>query len=98
MSLYRSTEKNGILLVISRNFEQRIINFGMLKLNIKTRQDIPEFLTANLLSIHIIAFDIVWSLNFFFLFAQFLLNTHSVSHQPWKVKIENLKFRTDLGD
>ena len=36
----------------------------MLKLNIKARQDTSEFLTANLLSIHIITLDIDCSWNF----------------------------------
>ena len=49
-------------------FDCRIVIVRLFKLNIKARQK-PEFLTANLLSIHIIAFDIDWthhwSWNFF---------------------------------
>ena len=42
----------------------------LLKSNIKPRQDIPEFLTTNLLLIHVIAWDIDWSWKYF-LIAQF---------------------------
>ena len=37
----------------------------LLRLNIKARHDIPEFLNANLLSMHLIAFDVDWSWNIF---------------------------------
>ena len=49
---------------MSRNLEPifacRSVICGLLKLNIKARQDIPEFLTANFLLIHVIALDIDW--------------------------------------
>ena len=42
-------------------FTRRVLIFGLLKSNIKVRQDIPEFLAANHLSIHIITFNLDWS-------------------------------------
>ena len=50
-----------------------IFILGLLMLNIKARQDILEFSTASLLSIHILALGID--------FAQFLLNSHLAAHQ-----------------
>ena len=72
----------------------------LLKLNIKARHDIPEFLTANLLSIHVIALDIDWSWNFF-TWNNFLLNVlieQLIKPIGIKLRIENLKFRTNLPD
>ena len=67
----------------------------MLKLNIKSRHYIPEFLTANLLLKHVIALDIDWSWKNF--------TSHNFCSSPIeqlidleKLRIENLKFRIDL--
>ena len=46
------------LATLNRFFECRMVVFGLLKLNIKARHDIPEFLTANFSSKHLIAWDI----------------------------------------
>ena len=68
-------------------FAYRTVVLGFFKLNIKARHEIPEFLNANLWSIHLIAFDIDWSWNIFTLqckFAQFLLFAHRATHRPRK--------------
>ena len=69
----------------------------MIKLNIKARHNLLEFLTANHLSIHVITVDKIGIEMFSFstIFAQFSLSRHSNSE---KERIENLKFRTDLLD
>ena len=69
----------------------------LIKLNIKARHNLLEFLTANHLSIHVITVDKIGIEMFSFstIFAQFLLSRPSNSE---KVRIENLKFRTDLLD
>ena len=46
-------------------FMCRIVILRLLKLNIKARYDMLEFLTANILWIHVIALDIDWSKNIF---------------------------------
>ena len=46
---------------LNQFFAGRFVILELLKLNIKARQEIPEFMTANPLSIHLIAFDIDWS-------------------------------------
>ena len=69
-----------------------------LSLNIKARHDIPEFLTANLSSIHVIAFDIDWKRNIFSshnLFAQYCWMLIKQLINLRKVRTENLKFRTE---
>ena len=65
MNLYQSLKTklymlSHILQPVTLNsfFAYRIITVWLLELNIKTRQDIPKFLTANLLFIHVIAFSI----------------------------------------
>ena len=68
---------------LSKLFSCRIVVLGFLRFNIKARHNLPEFLNPNLLSIHFIAMDIYWCRNIF--------TIH-------KVRIENLKFRTDLQD
>ena len=45
----------------NRVFAYRTVVHGLFKFNIKTRREIRAFLKANLLSIHLIAFDIDWS-------------------------------------
>ena len=35
---------------------------------------------------------------YYFLIAKFLLNAHTVGHQPQKYESENLQFRTNLPD
>ena len=68
---YRSLEKNGIWLFIllelfcTAFFGCRIVDLRKLRLNIKARQAIPEFLNTNLWSIHFITLYIDWSWNFF---------------------------------
>ena len=65
-------------------------------LNIKARQDIPEILTSSLVSFYGITHKLELK---FFLFAQFLLNSHFEQLMNLRnLKTENLKFRTDLGD
>ena len=55
--------------VISYNLEPifacRVVIVGLLKFNIKARQDISELLTANRLSIYFVALNIDWGWNFF---------------------------------
>ena len=64
-------KKNGTFLAtLNRFFACRLVILGLLKLNIKARQDTSEFLTTNLLLIHIIELDIDWSCTF--LLAHFL--------------------------
>ena len=58
-----------------------IVVLRLLRLNTKARHNIPEFLTANLLSEYVVALDIDWSLN---ILHNFLLNAHLVAHQPHK--------------
>ena len=75
----------------------RSVVLRFFKLNIKARHQIREFLNANLRSIHLIAFDIDWSWNIFTshnfcsMFIEQLIDLE-------KVRTDNLKFRTDLGD
>ena len=59
-------------------FECRIVVLRLLRLNIKARKDIPEFLNANLSSIHLIAFDIDLSWNIFYI-TQFLVIPHGAA-------------------
>ena len=98
ISSYRSPERNIIWLVVSHNLEGwnhifacRIVVLGLLRLYIKTRHDIEEFLTANLWSIHLIAFDIDWSWNIFTLhiFAKCSSSSSSAS-KKWEVRTWNL--------
>ena len=42
-------------------FAHRIAILGLLKLNIKARQDKSEFLTANLLLVHFITLKLNWN-------------------------------------
>ena len=84
---YPPTEKKGIWLVIClicRNLEPiftcRVLIFGLLKSNIKVRQDIPEFLTGNLLSIHIITFNLGWS--WIFSLSTFVAQSSWAAHKP----------------
>ena len=75
----------------------RILCLGLLRLNIKARHDLPELLDANLLSIHLIAFngDLSWSIftlhSFCSLLVEQLIDLRNV-------RTEILKFRTDLQD
>ena len=66
-------------------FACRIVVLRLLRLIIKARHDIPEFLYANLWSIHVFAFEIDWSWNIFTSHNfQVLLNAHRVAHRPQK--------------
>ena len=58
-------------------FAFRIVIIRLLKLNTRVRQDIPEFLTANLLSIHIFASEIDLSWNNFSL--------HNFCSETWNL-------------
>ena len=66
-------------------------------MNIKARHEIPEFLNANLWSIHLIAFDIDWSWNnftahkFCSMLIEQLIDLENV-------RTDNLKLMTDLRD
>ena len=67
------------------------------------RHDIPEFLNANLWSIHFIAFNIKWSWhimlalhNICSMLIKQLINLAEVDGE--KVRTESLRFRTDLRD
>ena len=101
MGSCQSGGKNGILLKVFRNLQQlfacRIVVLRLLRLNIKARHEISEFLNANLWSICLIAFNIDWSWNIFTshnfcsLLIEQLIDLE-------KVKTENLKIRTDLWD
>ena len=60
---YHGFEITGMWLVVFRHlqpifFAYRTVVLRLFKLNIKARHEIPEFLNANLWSIHFIAFDI----------------------------------------
>ena len=83
-------KKKSIWFVVSSNCELifclQDCHSSIVKLNVKARQDIPEFLTANLLLIHSIVLDVDWSWKFLenyqlqswwagFNF-EFLLNSH----------------------
>ena len=78
-------------------FVCRIAVLWLRRLNIKARLQIPEFLTATLWSIHLIAFYLDWSWNIFFShnFCLMLIK-HLINLK--KVRTKNLKFRTDLQD
>ena len=78
-------------------FAYRIVVLGLFKLYIKARHEIREFLNANNWLIHPIAFDIDLSWNIFTLhnFCSILIKQLT---DLWKVRTENLKFRTDLED
>ena len=83
-----------------RCFECRIVVLRLLRLNIQARHEIPEFLSilnANLWSIHLIAFDIDWNWNVFtsHMFSSLLIEQLTDLE---KVRIQNLKFKTDLPD
>ena len=101
----RSIEENrkwlsndsSYLATLNRFFSNRIVVLGLLRLNIKARHDIPEFLNTNFWLIHLIALDIHWTCEYFH-FAQFLLNAHRAGINLRKVRTENLQFRTDLRD
>ena len=75
----------------------RTVVLGFFNLNIKARQAIPEFLNANLCSIHLIAFDI-GGVEFFSLCTIFTQCSSEQLIDLEKVKTDNLKFRTDLRD
>ena len=57
VSIYRKKTEYDLtyLATLNRFFPCRIVILGLLKINIKARQDISEFLTANLWSIYVIA-------------------------------------------
>ena len=98
MSLYWSIEKNSIWLIIFCNLElifcmQDCLWF--LKLNIKAKQDIPEFLTANLWLTPIIALDIDYS--FKKILHTILLNFIEQLINLRKVRTENLKIGSSYG-
>ena len=78
-------------------FAYRTVVLGFFKLNIKARHEIREFLNANLWSIHLIAFDIDWSWNFFTLHNFYSMLIEQLIDLE-KVRTDNLKFRTDLRD
>ena len=93
----RSIEENrkwlsndsSYLATLNRFFSNRIVVLGLLRLNIKARHDIPEFLNANLWSIHLTALDIHWTRMIvveIFHLALFLPNAHRAAHQPGKTE------------
>ena len=101
MGSYWSTEKtvcnSSCLANLNQLFAYRIVVLGLLNLNIRAKQDIPEFLTANLLLIHSITVDIDWSWNIFSspIFCSMLIKQLIDLRN---VTTENLKCRTDLPD
>ena len=72
-------------------------HFHFVQINIEVRQDIPEFLNANLLSIHIVALDIDWKWHVFSLHNFFSMLIMQVLNYR-KVRTEDLKVGTDLLD
>ena len=78
------------LATLNRFFACRIVDLRLLKLNIKARHNILEFLTTNLLLIHVIALDIDWSWNIFTLhdFCSMLIEQRINLR---KVRTENLR-------
>ena len=84
---------------MSRNLEPifacRSVICGLLKLNIKARQDIPEFLTANLYRYMLLHWTKIRVE--FFLLAQFFPKAHQPAAQQLvdlrKMRAEKLKFR-----
>ena len=72
----------------------------LLKLNIKARHYMQELLSPNLFSIFIVALDIDWSCDIFSLhnFCSMLIEQLIEIRRIENVRIENLKFRTDLQD
>ena len=53
------------LATLNQFYERRIVVLGFLRLYIQAIHDIPEFLNASLLSMHLIDLDIDWSWNTF---------------------------------
>ena len=105
---YKSTEKNGIWLVISRHLEpifcMQDFHFLIDKVQYQGQiryLDTQEFFTANLWSTHIIAFDIDWSWNIFLshIFYQCSSSRSSIS-EKWKLRTWNLGqiFRSEVPD
>ena len=82
-------QKNGL----NQIFCLQDCHSWMLKLNIKARHYLPEFLTSNLLLIHVIALDKDWSWNIFtsHIFCSMLINAHWAAHQPQKIEKWELK-------
>ena len=76
-------------------FACRVFIFGMFKLNVNARQDLPTFLIANLLSMHFVILDI----DKIYLLAQVLLNTHLARPlcctDKKVIDLRNLKVRTE---
>ena len=70
----------------------RIVVLGLIRLNIKARHDIPEFLNANLWSIHLITFKILIAVEIFSLHTIFAdCPSSSLSTQKnWELRIWNL--------
>ena len=82
------------LATLNRFFSYRIVMLGLLKLNIKARHYIPEFLIATLLSIHVVAFDIDWCWNIFTSsnFAQSWCSLSCLStSEKWELRTWNMK-------
>ena len=108
MNSCQSTEKTVYdslhIATLNPFFVCRIVIVGLLYLNTKARQNIPDFLSANLLSKHVIALDIDWSWKIFSShnFVRILYSIFIEQQQQLidlrKVRTENLKFRTDIGD
>ena len=73
---------------LNQFFACRIVITRLLQLNIKARQEIPEFQIANSLLIHLIALDIDQSLNIFTLqqVCTIFPHAHRAAHQSQKRK------------
>ena len=93
LKVYESYLANLNLYSICRIFILRLLN---LKLNIKARQDVSGFLTANLLLLHIISLNIELSWNVSSLHnppvINFLVNVDQAAHEPHKIEMWEHKF------
>ena len=100
---YQLLKKNSIWLVILRELFLTAFLGAELSISdssgwiIKARQAIPASLNANLWSIHLIAFDIDWSWNFFTLHKFCSMLIEQLINLE-RVRTDNLKCRTDLRD
>ena len=77
------------------------LSFSECSRGISRPDNTREFLTSNLPLIHVITWDIDWSWNFSqcIIFCSMLIEQLIKSDiDLWKVRTENLKFRTGLGD
>ena len=99
MSVYEKKMAYDLTCLATGNcfFECRIVVLRLLRLNIKARHEIPEFLNAYLWSIHLLTFDIDLSWNIFTLH-NFCSTLIKQLIDLEKLRTKNLKFRTYLQD